>query len=231
MAVDYVQECGDRDCGGAKVDDPFDRIGHMRLAEAVPNRTQRKTNMSIFDDLNAEFKTWRDRYFEDERASVRFAHQFANGLKSYIGAPNVFKRDMSRDTTETAPYVKVCKLVDNGDGTYSAEDTDNFYDIIQKRGDGYWGFAISVALETGANTYQKQYFSFQIHFIIDDNVARLKITSRPDGELTYDLNDDTKNAAAYNFVVKLVRETLKTKPSDLVHKKTPMGFIVPLSDG
>jgi hypothetical protein len=45
------------------------------------------------------------------------------------------------------------------------------------------------------------------------------------------LNDDTKNAAAYNFVVKLVRETLKTKPSDLVHKKTPMGFIVPLSDG
>lgn len=187
--------------------------------------------MSIFDDLNAEFKTWRDSYFEDERASVRFAHQFTNGLKSYIGAPNAFKRDMPRDTTETAPYVKVCKLIDNGDGTYNAEDTDNFYDIIQKRSDGYWGFAISVALETGANTYPKQYFSFPIHFIIDDNVARLKITSRPDGELTYDLNDDTKNAAAYNFVVKLVRETLKTKPSDLVHKKTPMGFIVPLSDG
>ena len=100
------------------------------VAEAVPHRARRKTNMSIFDDLNAEFKTWRDSYFEDQRASVRLVYQFANGLKNYIGAPDSFKKDVSSESIVIAPYLKACKLIYNGDNTYNSADTDNIYDII-----------------------------------------------------------------------------------------------------
>jgi len=181
--------------------------------------------MSIFDDLNAEFKAWRDNYFDDQRASVRFTVQFAKGLQNYILAPESFR---SIGTTQK-PYIKTAKLVDKGDGEYEAVEPDNIFDTIQRGQGGDWNFAVQVALEIASNAYPKQYFGIPIHFIIDNGFAKLKITNRPDGELTYDLNDDTKNTAAYNFVAKLLQEIFRTKPSDMAQQKSPMGFIVPSS--
>lgn len=185
--------------------------------------------MSIFDDLNAEYKTWRDTWNDERIASARFPGQFVEGLKSYIEAPDTFEEDLgSGERKKRLPYIRALKILDRDDGTYDTEEA-NFHELVTRRDDGYYGFAVSVALEIASNTWPKQYFAVPVYFFFgaDRNTAKLKIADSHDGEHNYDTTDNSKNIPAYEYVVRLIRNILRTKPSDIIDNKRPIGFAFP----
>ncbi|MEJ0096375.1 MAG: hypothetical protein WDN46_24110 [Methylocella sp.] len=185
--------------------------------------------MSLFDDLNAAFKTWRDAYFEERRSAASFSSKFAKGLQTYIGAPDTFPRWFQDPIQQR--YVKTAALVEKQGGQYEAVEKTNPFELVQKEQDGYWSFAIQVALEVDANTYPKQYFGIPIHFIIDAEYARMRITSRSEGEFNFHLTDEAKNSVVYDFVVKLLLDIFKVNAPAKLLKKSPFGFLeFPLPD-
>jgi hypothetical protein len=185
--------------------------------------------MSTFDVLCSEFKVWRQRYIDDHHASMNFALQFVKKLQNYIGAPDSYKQLSFSETTATNKYVEAKKIIFQDEYTYKTATPDSILDLIQRDEDGYWSFAVCITLEVAPNAFPKQSFAIPVFFIIDDGSAKLRITKMHDGEFAYSLGDDTKNSAAYDFIVELLRENFKRKPADQVSTKTPIGFTYPSS--
>jgi hypothetical protein len=205
-----------------------DNISPRGEAKCGPSMSVLRENlMSIFDDLSIEYKAWRTRYIEEERTSIMFAHRFANGFKTHIGAPDFFK-EPDDEGGAPKPYVKAMKLIDRGDDTHEPLEPDGIFDVIHRGQDGYWWFAIRVALEIAPRTWPKQGFCIPIHFIIgDDGLCKMRITNQVGGEFDFDISNVANYAKAYKFIVSLLLDILHAKPSDQVQEKQPIGFLFP----
>ncbi|MGP0009015.1 MAG: hypothetical protein ACLPIG_09960 [Methylocella sp.] len=182
--------------------------------------------MSIFDDLNTEYISWRTRCQEDWQTSQTFAHTFAEGFRNYIDAPRSFGPLPGGDGKPT-PYVAAMKLIHGDDDTNELVEPDHPFDVIQRREDGFWSYGIRVFLEIQPRAFPKQSFGIPVDFIIDDGHCKMRITHLPDGEFDFDISTVADYTKAYDFIVSLLVNALRAKPSDQVQEKRQIGFVFP----
>lgn len=174
--------------------------------------------MTIYDDLRPLYKDWSDVGSEYWFGSSRFAQRFAMGLREYLGAPEWFDED-----GEKRPYVEACKVTEDENGEPHFESA-NFHDVMSEGSDrsSSLSFGIKVVLERAANTFPKGSFGFSIGMVPRGNsTCVLRISGQ---EFSIDMSSDQTRTPVYEYLLKVIREFLATKPWD-ANTKRPIGFV------
>jgi hypothetical protein len=198
-----------------------EKPGNLRAKskEAGKNMTDPRTT---FDELRALYTEWSDRHNTYQFSSARLVRGLANGFRHYIGAPETFQ-DFDKSTKR---YVFALVATRDDEGKIHFNEPKYMTDVLTLDEDGYWLAGIGVVLDRGEHTYPKTDFRFYIRFVLRGRQCELQIGDESAGKIEFDIENEESVKPVYEYMVRLLKETLAMKPWS-IPSKAPIGFEVP----
>lgn len=176
--------------------------------------------MTIYEDLRQRYGQWKQANSDYWFNSGRYASNFADGLREYLGAPESFN-DPATGTRRS--YVQLCEVVDDAQspGGWRLKPA-KFHSALSLGDDGFLTFGVAVILERGPNTFPKSEFDFSIGMLARGERCTLRIAGE---EFDVDVKSDASRGPAYQHMVKQLENWLAMEPWDMGGNKNPIGFV------
>lgn len=175
--------------------------------------------MSIFSDLQQNYKNWSDAHWRYRVDSARFMQQLCNDLTTYIGAPSSY---IDRDRSNRR-YVYPVKVTKEENGEFSFPEFNHQFDVIDHEEDGRWISGIHVTMDSATNAFPKSGYVFVVYFSLDGKQCNLSIH---DKSFRFDTSDGEEAKLLYNYIVSTMQKAFDRKPWETVEKQR-MGFTPP----
>lgn len=178
--------------------------------------------MTIFEDLGREFDGWRTRYFDNMRTVEQFVNEFVTDYRSYIGAPATY--DDPSDSEIKRPYIQLMRAVEQDDRSYRSESIPGGRNYLPQNSEGQYCVLLYTTLEIDHKTYPKQSFSVLLKIEANGNDINIIIAHGESRTFRLDATDRNSFKPAFDYIVNIMFELLKTPPNEMFRRKKSFGF-------
>src|SRR5215212_2562070 len=144
--------------------------------------------MTIFEEIQAAYRSSQETYREYARASLVAAQDLAHRFREYLGAPETYT-DPEDETRR--PYVRLLAFQIQ-DGVPVAAPAESQADILAREDDGFWRFAISLTIDRDGETFPKQQLAFFLRLKLHDGIPQVQLLD--DGFQDFRIAETTKPA-------------------------------------
>jgi hypothetical protein len=174
--------------------------------------------MSAFDELRQLFTKAADAGNEYRMRTAYFAPGFTQGFREYIGAPEHY---LAIDRKTKKSYVEAQKIEQDSSGRLEFTSTEDLLELVTQGEDGFWSFGVRLVLDRGENAFPKAAFGYHIRFRLKEDKCVLTVA---DKSFSFDMTNNPAMAAAYDYMVGLLKDAFTREPCDVV-KKQSIGFV------
>jgi hypothetical protein len=171
---------------------------------------------TTFDELCELYTEWRDRISNYKYDSAKLVWHLAKEFRHYISAPETIDEFGKR-------YTYALKVNRDAEGEIHYDEPEYSTDVLNLDEDGYWSSAIVVVLD---DVYAKTDFKFEIRFVLRGRQCELHIGKEKDGKFEFNVDAAESRKPAYEYMVRLLKETFKREPWS-IPSKAPIGFRQP----
>ena len=174
---------------------------------------------SIFEELQTAYRASQETYREYARNSLAAAQQLAHDFREYVGAPETYT-DPEDETRR--PYVRLLSF-QMPDGVPVAVQPEAHADLLTREADGFWRFAMALALDRDAESFPKQQLAFFLRSKLHEGVCHVQLLDDGLQDFRIVIARDSEKHALFDHMVAMVNRLLSAKPWEGI-EKLPIGF-------